>query len=606
MDNLNYGIIGNCRSAALISQDGSIEWACLPNFSSHSIFAKILDRNLGGEFSISVDSNYKSEQKYIKNTNILITKFYDGNNAFEIIDFMPRYKKENNHYVSPPDIIRYIKYISGKPIASFIYNPKLVYAKHETVTEIKGEYIKSYTATGDYESIYLYTDFKFLDICNSNEIEIKRDHYFLLSYNQKLINLDIDKIILEYERTKVYWLEWSNKTIHFAHYSNEIIRSALVLKILSYQKTGALIAAITTSLPEAIGEVRNWDYRFCWIRDSSMIISVLTNLGHYNVAERFIKFIIDVVSYKNENIQIMYGINKEKILTETELTWLSGYKNSKPVRIGNKAYMQKQNDIYGVLLDAIHKYFELFKSNIENSEELWTIVRSLIRTVRKNWMKEDRGIWEYRSKKMHFVFSKVLCWVALDRGIKIAELLGKDEYVTKWKILRMRIKNDILKKGWNEEVQAFTQSYENKAMDAANLLMAAYGFIEYNDEKYIKTVIKIKEKLSREGLIYRYINKDDFGLPKSSFTICTFWMIKSLYKIGEKKEANKMFQKLLSFSNHLGLFSEDIDFETKQLLGNFPQGYSHLALIDTAMVLSEMEIEEEDKIKKNLEHFTKN
>ena len=606
MCNLNYGIIGNCRSAALISQNGNIEWACLPNFSSNSVFAKILDKNIGGEFSILVDDNYKSEQKYIKNTNILVTKFYNGNDAFEIIDFMPRYKKENNHYVYPPDIIRYIRHISGKPVAKFKFDPKLVYAKFKTVTEIKGEYIKSYTVQGDYESVYLYTDLNFLDICNSNEIAIEKEHYFLLSYNQKLIQLDIDKIILEYERTKVYWLEWTSRTVHFSCYSTEIIRSALVLKILSYQKTGALIAAITTSLPEAIGEVRNWDYRFCWIRDASMIISVLTNLGHYNVAERFIKFIIDVIPFKHEKIQIMYGINKEKILTETELTWLSGYKNSKPVRIGNKAYLQKQNDIYGVLLDAIHKYFELFKSNIENSEELWTIVRSLIRTVEKNWKKEDTSIWEYRSKKMHFVFSKVLCWVALDRGVKIAELLGKNEYITKWKILRMRIKNDVMKKGWNEEIQAFTQSYENKAMDSANLLMATYGFIEYSDEKYIKTVMKVREELAQDDLIYRYKNKDDFGMPKSSFTICSFWMIKSLYKIGKKIEAYKMFQNLLSYSNHLGLFSEDIDFKTKQLLGNFPQGYSHLALIDTAMVLSEMEIEEEDKIIKNIEHFTKN
>ena len=607
MNNLDYGIIGNCRSAALISQNGSIEWVCLPNFSSNSVFAKILDREKGGEFSILVDDDYKTEQKYIKNTNILVTKFYSGENVFEAIDFMPRYKKENNHYVYPPDIIRFIRYISGKPVVRFKFDPRLVYAKYKTVTEIKEDYIKSYTAQGDYESVYLYTDFNFLDICNGNEIKIDKDHYFLLSYNQKLIQLDIDKIILEYERTKVYWLEWTSRTVHFSRYSSEIIRSALVLKILSFQKTGAIIAAITTSLPEAIGEVRNWDYRFCWIRDASMIISVLTNLGHYNVAERFIKFIIDVVPFKHEKIQIMYGINKEKILTETELTWLSGYEKSRPVRIGNKAYLQKQNDIYGVLLDAIHKYFDLFKSNIENSEELWTIVRSLIRTVEKNWRKEDASIWEYRSKKMHFVFSKVLCWVALDRGIKIAELLGKNEYITKWKILRMRIKNDVMKKGWNEEIQAFTQSYENQAMDSANLLMASYGFIDYSDEKYIKTVKKIREELSQyNGLIFRYKNKDDFGMPKSSFTICSFWMIKSLYKIGEKKEAHKMFQKLLSYSNHLGLFSEDIDFETKRLLGNFPQGYSHLALIDTAMVLSEMEIEEDDKIIKSLEHFNIN
>jgi GH15 family glucan-1,4-alpha-glucosidase len=264
--------------------------------------------------------------------------------------------------------------------------------------------------------------------------------------------------------------------------------------------------------------------------------------------------------------------------------------------VGNAAYKQKQNDIYGVLIDLLYQYFKLYRHSLSNSEELWTIVRSLVRTVAKTWMKKDTSIWEFRTQPRHFTFSKVLSWVAIDRGVKIAHLLGKEAFVREWMILRDRIKRDILRKGWNPQVQAFTQSYESENMDAANLLMLQYGFIGANDPMYVMTVKKTKEELCRDGLMYRYRNRDDFGEPKTSFTICTFWMIKSLYRIGEREAAEAMFETVLSYANHLGLFSEGIDFTSKRLLGNFPQGYSHLALIDTAMTLAGREVEEEDRL----------
>jgi GH15 family glucan-1,4-alpha-glucosidase len=382
----------------------------------------------------------------------------------------------------------------------------------------------------------------------------------------------------------------------FSKYNEEIIRSSLVLKLLTYQKSGAILAAITTSLPESLGEVRNWDYRFCWIRDASMVISILTTIGHYSSAERFLNFIINVIPYKDEKIQIMYGIRGEKKLVEKELPWLSGYQGSKPVRIGNAAYLQKQNDIYGVLIDVIYNYFKLFRNTLANSEELWTVVRTLARTVINNWMKPDSGIWEYRNQGRHFTFSKVLCWVALDRGVKIAELLGKKTTAQEWARIRDVIKRNILKKGWNPELNSFTQSYGSEDIDAANLLMANYGFIDALDPKYVMTVQKTREILSKDGLMYRYRSPDDFGEPNSSYTVCTFWMIKSLFLIGEKSAAEEMFRTVLSYGNHLGLFSEDIDFATKRLLGNFPQAYSHLALIDTAITLSGEEVSDETKL----------
>ena len=594
MGNLDYGVIGNCRSAALVSKKGSIDWCCLPDFTSPSVFAGLLDRERGGHFGVEVEEGYLIEQNYRDRTNILVTRFHKGRDAFEILDFMPRYESELNHYHTPPDVVRYVRRVSGSPKARFIYEPRLAYSQHETKMAIEEDCIKSYTANGQYESVYLYTDFDYKSILHAEPVNINSNHFFLLSYNQKLLELDIIKIQLEYQRTKLYWLNWVDGTKSYTRYNNEILRSALVLKLLTYNKTGAILAAVTTSLPEIIGAYRNWDYRFCWIRDASMIVATLTALGHYHSAQRFLNFITDVIPYKDEKMQIMYGIRGEKKLEERELPWLSGYENSKPVRVGNAAYKQKQNDIYGVLIDLLYQYFKLYRHSLANSEELWTIVRGLIRTVAKTWMKRDTSIWEYRTQQRHFTFSKVLSWVAIDRGVKIANLLGKEVFAREWTILRDKIKKDILRKGWNPTVQAFTQSYESDNMDAANLLMLHYGFISANDPKYVMTVKKTKEELCRNGLMYRYRNRDDFGEPMTSFTICTFWLIKSLYLIGERDEAIQMFEQVLTYANHLGLFSEGIDFTSKRLLGNFPQGYSHLALIDAAMTLAGKEIEEED------------
>ncbi|HPY82998.1 MAG TPA: glycoside hydrolase family 15 protein, partial [Bacteroidales bacterium] len=288
----------------------------------------------------------------------------------------------------------------------------------------------------------------------------------------------------------------------------------------------------------------------------------------------------------DEKIQIMYGINREKILTEKILEHLSGYENSYPVRIGNAAYLQKQNDIYGILMDVIFQQFETFKTSLDNSEMLWTITRSIVSIVKDNWQKPDKGIWEIRNEDKHFTFSKVLCWVAIDRAIKIAEIVFMNEYVAQWQQLADTIKEDIKLHAWNDKIGAYTQSYGSKDLDAANLLMENYGFIKAHDSRYIQTVKATQKELCVNGLMYRYKNKDDFGLPTSSFTICTFWLIYSLHAIGERSEARALFDQLLTYSNHLGLFSEDIDFKTKRLLGNFPQAYSHLALIETAITIN--------------------
>jgi len=594
MKNLNYGIIGNCTSAALISQNGCIEWCCLPYFDSPSVFAKLLDRRKGGEFDIRVAPDYKISQYYLSRTNLLVTSFSRKRDKFELIDFMPRYKRDSGMYHCPPDIVRYIRHISGKPEIRVVYDPRPAYSQHEVKKEVRDEYIKHVTTGGSYESTYLYSDLDYQRIADGEPLVINRDCYFLLSYNQKLMELSLDTILLEYEKTRVYWMDWSATTRRFARFNDEITRSALVLKLLAFQKTGAILAAVTTSLPEEIGSVRNWDYRFCWLRDASMNIAVLTKLGHYKVARNFLNFILDIIPYKDEKIQIMYGINRQKNLKEKVLDSFEGYENSKPVRIGNAAFTQKQNDIFGVLLDVIYQYLMTFKRTVvEDREDLWTVVRTLARHVENNWHKKDRGIWEFRSWRKHFTFSKVLCWVAMDRAMKIAENFSMVNYVRVWAQIREEIRQDILKNGWNPDVNAFVQSYGEPHLDAANLLMEHYGFIAADDPKYVATVLQTKNILSRDGLMFRYRNQDDFGIPRSSFTVCSFWLIKSLFKTGRTKEAETLFRRVLRYRNHVGLLSEDIDFDSKRLLGNFPQGYSHLALIDAAITLSGEDITNE-------------
>ncbi len=593
MENLDYGIIGNCRSSALVSKTGAIEWCCLPEFDSSSVFAKLLDRKIGGSFEIHVSPDYKIKQRYKKNTAVLITRYTEGDNIFEVHDFMPRYYTENGSYHAPPEVMRHVRHILGKPKFSVLYDPKLEYAVGETDTYVKHNYIVSLTRSEKFDTVFLYTSFNKNAVVEGREMEITENGFFLMSYNEKIFQPTSRKVYLDLERTKVYWLNWTNRTPTYNRYNDEITRSAITLKLLSYDRTGAVLAAATTSLPETIGEVRNWDYRFCWIRDASMVIKVMFELGHKNVARRFLQFIIDLVPDKDEKLQIMYGINKEKKLTEQTLDHLSGYMGSKPVRIGNAAYQQKQNDIYGILMDVIYAQLEKFSTDIENGEELWGITKGIVWIVERHWRDMDKGIWEFRNEDRHFTFSKVLCWVAVDRAIKVARIFKKNRKLDRWSLLENEIKQDIMENAWNEDVQAFTQSYGSSQLDASVLLMESYGFISGKDQKFISTVKAVEEHLCHDGLLYRYKNEDDFGLPSSSFTICTFWFINSLFKIGEVDKAQHYFDQLLTYSNHLGLFSEDIDFETKRLLGNFPQAYSHLALIECAINFANKDREEQ-------------
>lgn len=589
MNNLNYGVIGNSRTAALVSETGSIEWLCFPDFDSPSVFAHLLDKEKGGHFAFEVSGDYRISQSYVPHTNILSTQFASDEGEFVVLDFMPCYRSlgEDGHY-RPAELYRYIRWVKGKPRLKVDYDPAPSYARGKTICNLTPQYIETYSSTGSKDRQYLYSSIPLQQIAGKKEIAIVKDEFLLLSYNEKVIPIDIEREKLEYCRTLVYWLNWTSRTKKYTLYNDVIERSLLVLKQMSYYN-GAVLAALTTSLPESIGDVRNWDYRFCWLRDASMSIETLFRIGHPGAARRFMKFIQSTFTSSHDSYQIMYGIRGERMLTETILDHLSGYKNSTPVRIGNDAYHQQQNDSFGYLMDLIYQYYQLMPGTLDEIEDMWEMVKSILSTVVDDWQKPDKGIWEIRGEGSQFVSSKVMCWVALDRGARIAASLNKDTYRVRWQSEADRIHEDVMTHGWKEELDSFSQTYDNLCLDSSLLLMEPYGFLQPDDIRYHKTVKAVQKALMHKGLMYRYNSEDDFGLPSSAFTICTFWLIRALFVIGEKDEARCLFDEVLKYSNHLGLFSEDINFDTKEQLGNFPQAYSHLALVNTATLFADEE-----------------
>ena len=584
-NNLNYGVIGNCRTAALISERGSIEWLCFPDFDSPSVFAALLDRTKGGSFGFDVPDGYAVRQSYVPHTNILSTRFASDEGEFEVLDYMPCYRSfEKEHYL-PAELYRYIRFVKGRPRFRIRYDPAPNYAQGEVRIRRTAGFIESYSSADNKDRQYLYSSIPLQAVAGREEIRLEKDEFLLLSYNEKVIPIDIEREKIEYCRTLVYWLNWTNRTRQYTCYNEVVERSMLVLKLLSYYN-GAMLAALTTSLPETVGEVRNWDYRFCWLRDASMSIETMFRVGHTGAARRFMKFIQSSFMSRHD-YQIMYGIRGERKLTEVILEHLDGYKGSKPVRIGNDAYHQKQNDSFGYLMDLVWQYYRLMPGTLDEIEDMWEMVKSILATVAEEWRNPDKGIWEIRGEEQHFVSSKVMCWVALDRGARIAAKLGKEEFAARWREEAEAIRRDVMEHGWRSEIQSFSQAYGNLALDSSLLLMEPYGFIAANDPHYRKTVEAVRKALFRKGLMYRYNSEDDFGVPSSAFTMCTFWLIRALFVTGQRNEAKTLFSQVLRYGNHLGLFSEHLEFDTKEQLGNFPQAYSHLAIVNTALLFAE-------------------
>ncbi len=601
--NLNYAIIGNCTSAALVNEDCSIDWLCLPFFDSSSVFARILDQQKGGHFKIWAKDVVSVEQSYLYHTPILKTVFTTKDGVFEVRDYMPRFSTHETGVYCPAEIHRNIYLVKGNPKMTVEFNPRPNYGLSDAQLTPYPEYLKVTSVQGEYNSYYLYTNLNMNDLTQCKEIELKESAYFLLAYHEKIERITFDKILMEYECTKSYWLFWAQRTKLPEKYKEMLIRSIITLKLLMFQRTGAVIAAPTTSLPEIIGKDRNWDYRYCWVRDASMIIDLFSRMGHARTSLRYVKFILNKMLVKDYNILVMYGINGEEKLEERALDHLSGYEDSRPVRIGNAAYKQKQNDVYGELIETFYTSFIVDPRNdLLLDEETWTVVRSLAKKVEEIWKEPDTGIWERRGPMRHFVHSKMMSWVAMDRAAKIAQFIGKTGYVSRFLKVAEEIKEDILKNGWDDELKSFVMYYGGKELDASNLLMLHYGFLDKKDPRIVSMVQTMHKELTKDGFVLRYKAPDEFGTPQNAFIICTFWMINALYLTGQEQEARNMLGKIISRANKYGLFSEDVETTTGRLTGNFPQGYSHLVFIQTIFLL-ETQYDWSDDIKSRRSPF---
>jgi len=597
----NYGLIGNLRTAAFVGMDGSIDWLCLPNFDSPSVFAAILDDRVGGRFKISpVGDGFRLKQHYWPNTNILITRFLHPRGVGEITDYMP----VNNGSHPPADqVVRRVRVVHGEMQFRVHCQPAFDYARatHDV-------YVEGLTVRFDSSSLSLAlastVPLHCTDYAATAEFVLSegQDATFVLRCaepGQQIANCpNAAATEIQFRETIQYWQNWLSHCTYHGRWREQVHRSALVLKLLTYQPTGALIAAPTTSLPEGIGGVRNWDYRYTWLRDASFVLYALMRIGFTEEAGHFMDWLAarwsESHSHSDAPRQLMYGIDGRDDLPEIELTHLEGYRGSRPVRIGNAAHGQLQLDIYGELMDAVYLHN---KYGTPVGYDRWTGLRRLIDWVCENWDRPDEGIWEVRGGQRHFVFSRMMCWVAIDRGIRLADKRSLPTDRARWLQTRDAIYEEVMKRGWDPQREAFTQSYGSPALDASTLLMPLVFFTSPNDPRMLATIDAIRSPLSRGGLaagslVYRYVPEEaPDGLPgnEGTFNMCSFWLVEALTRAGRSdrtrlNDARLLFEELLGYSNHLGLYAEQTG-PSGEALGNYPQAFTHLALISAAFNL---------------------
>jgi len=584
----DYGLIGNLHTAALVSNDGSIDWCCLPRFDSPSVFAAILDDEKGGRFQVKPQTSFQSRQAYLPNTNVLQTTFQTETGTATLIDFMPCYRTSGRRLTHPTEIHRLMECTEGQVTLEVVFEPKLNYARGDTLISIS-EY--GVTARGETDTLALCSLVPFAidggSVIGRFTIEQGERAEFILCYG---VNQPRSPRIYgaegKLERTVTFWREKAESCICSGPWREAIVRSYLALHLMFYSPTGAIIAAPTTSLPEEIGGERNWDYRFSWLRDASLTLNALFHLGHLEEALGFFNWLVTLCQKCGAKAQILYDIDYEHALDEQILDHLRGYRDSRPVRIGNGAYDQVQLDVFGEVLEAAHNYLDM---GGYISRRTWESLESFVDAACENWQLPDNGIWEVRGGPYHFVHSKLMCWVAVDRGIKIAEELGYRKNLEQWRATAQDIRNDILSNGWNPERQAFTQHYDTSALDASNLLMPLFGFLPISDERIMSTIERTTEELGWKGLLRRYrTDQTDDGLSGSegAFLWCSFWLVRNLLRMGRLDDAVSLYQRLLGYSNHLGLLSEMVDPTSGEALGNFPQALTHLAVITTGLELT--------------------
>lgn len=588
----DYGVIGDLHTVALVGKDGSIDWCCLPHFDSPSVFAALLDARKGGFFQIAPIHAAVHKQIYLPETNILLTRFLSPEGVGEIIDFMPIEEgAAESEYAH--QIVRQVRVVRGSVHFQIKCFPEFDYARaeHEVSIDPGGA-----TFTSGGAKLRLFSPVK-LNACGRGvEAEffqtVGDKITFVLQHTSPGVEMPfIDTSIYgdsTFHETAQFWRQWASGIRYQGRWREVVERSALALKMLTFAPTGAIVAAPTTSLPEEIGGVRNWDYRYAWLRDSAFAIYGFIRLGLTREAEHFMSF-IEARGHEEApdgSLKIMYGINGEHDLPEVELSHLEGYRRSRPVRIGNAASDQLQLDIYGELMDTVYLSNKYGKPI---SYDLWQHLRRLLNYVSDNWHRKDEGIWEVRGGRQHMVYSKLMCWVALDRGVRLADKRSFPGNRGRWLEERDRIYEEIMTRGWSDKRCSFVQHYGTDALDASNLLLSQTFFIAPNDPRMESTLNAILESLVSDSLVYRYQvgsgAPDGLSGKEGTFNMCTFWLAEALTRAGRLDEARLIFEKMLSYSNHVGLFSEETG-PSGEALGNFPQAFTHMSLISAAFNLN--------------------
>jgi GH15 family glucan-1,4-alpha-glucosidase len=578
----DYAVIGDCETAALVSSRGSIDWLCFPRFDSPACFAALVGSPEHGRWLIAPSAQVTSvRRQYLGDTAVLETEFTTQDGVVALLDFMPVRS-------GLPDLVRIVVGRRGTVEMRMELTIRFDYGSVVPwVRQVRG----GLTAIGGPDSLLLRTPVppkgeNFHTVSTFTVAQGERvpfDLTWFPSHERPSQELDPEDAL---EKTKAWWTEWAARCTVQGPWRDAVVRSLITLKALTYRPTGAIVAAPTTSLPEEIGGVRNWDYRYCWVRDATFTLLALLNGGYTEEAHEWREWLVRAVAGRPDQARLMYGLSGERRLTEIELPWLPGFESSRPVRIGNAAYGQFQLDVFGEILDAT---YQAWKMGVPQSDDAWRVDTALLNYLESAWREPDEGIWEVRGPRRHFTHSKMMAWVAFDRAVKGIEQFGLVGPVERWRRVRETIHEEVCAKGFDPSVGAFVQFYGSRLLDASLLMMPLVGFLPVSDPRVRGTIEAVERTLTYEGFVSRYQTVPEVdGLPpgEATFLLCSFWLVDNLILLGRQRDAQVLFQRLLSVRNDVGLLAEGYDTQRRRLAGNFPQAFSHVGLINGAMNLS--------------------
>jgi len=578
---LHHGAIGNGRVLALVGPDTSIDWLCLPRFDSPSVFARLLDQDRGGSWAFEPVETWTARSTYIRNTNVVRTEVAAADGRFEVIDFAPRVL-DGYRVDAPIEICRLLRPLEGTPRTRVRFDPRPDYSRAAIEVVVAGQGLE---VVGGPTRLYLSSNVAAPYIMDGTPFRVDRPIYFALSSGRPPCVNSGPAAETSAELTIRAWRLWA-KTCALPSFAPEaVLRSALCLKLHAFNDTGAIIAAATTSVPEAIGSGRTWDYRYCWLRDAAFVVEALRRLSHLSEGEAFVRFLREMAD--GGPLQPIYGITGQRHLDEEIIPELRGYDGIGPVRIGNAAYVQQQHDVHGEMVLCLETILTDPRVVWEDPS-LAPLLEQLVRAAMASSQVVDTGLWEYRTLPRHYTFSKAMCWVAAHRGAELAEFFGMPGPARSWRAWADAERERILTRAYNAELGFFTQVLDGQYPDASNLLLPQMGLIDPTDPRFRSTVRAYEKLLAPDGLMLRYQHPDDFGHTTSAFSICSFWWVEALAMMGEVDDAVALFRRLEQYANPLGLFSEDIEPSTGELLGNFPQAYTHVGLIHAAITIGEI------------------